>query len=211
MTETFEKPALSSRPPPGARPRSIIPPEHESWDAPEPPNKVDKSRVSPPDARRLPPIGEQISAIRRSHDRDEVAQLACRAATTVARCAVLLALRKDVLRGWDGWGGSLSKDGVRNLWIPTKSPSLFREALSSKSTRRAGGGHSTAADALFRAAVSSRGGELVLCPIVAGGRVVAVLAADDVSFGDAGVERLETLARAVGEAFERIIVDTKNR
>ena len=46
-------------------------------------------------------------------------------------------------------------------------------------------------------------------PIGVGGKVVAVLAADDVTFGPLGVERIEILARAVGEAFERIIVQRK--
>jgi hypothetical protein len=149
-----------------------------------------------------------MAAIRRSNDRDEIVQLACRAAAMVARSAVLLALRKDVLRGWDGWGGTLSRDVVRNLWVPTKSPSVFREVLQSKFAHRGPPGHS-AADALFRAAVGSRGGEMVVSPIVVGGRAIAVLAADDIRFGDAGLERIETLARAIAEAFERIIVDAK--
>ena len=72
------------------------------------------------------------------------------------------------------------------------------------------GAHGTsAADGLFRAALGSRGGEVALMPVLVGGKLVAILAASEVRFGAAGVERVETLARAVSEALTRIIVEAK--
>ncbi len=213
---------LRSAPPTGSRssapPRSIIPPEHERWDVDgeaRPENKIDPSTLrqvapSPRRSERPSPIGGTLAGIRVSRERDEVVELACRGALTVCRSVVLLALKRGVLKGWDGAGAGLTRDAVRNVWIPTNSPSMFREVVA-RSEPYAGPHGTSAADGLFRAAVGSRGGECVLMPIGVGGKVVAVLAADDVRFGREGRERLEILARAVGEAFERIIVQSKRR
>jgi hypothetical protein len=201
--------------PPAAPPRSIIPPEHERWDLDDAPeNKVDPDklrRIAPRRPSRPPrpaPIGGTLSAIRASRDRDEVVELACRAALTVSRAAVLLARRKNVLKGVDGAGVGLSRDAVRNLWIPTSSPSMFRDVISRGEPYQGSPGTS-AADGLFRAALGSRGGTVALQPVAVGTKVVAVLAADDLRYADEGLERLEVLAKAVGEAFERIIVASK--
>lgn len=238
IPKSFEKPASDAPPareavrwggaadaPPSPRPRasapgparSIIPPEHASWeiDLGAPENKVDPQKLRgwtsrPHRPPRPAPIGGTLAAIRASRDRDEVVELACRGALTVSRATVLLALRKGVLKGWDGAGPGVSRDAVRNLWIPTNSPSMFRVVV----TRREPyvGPHGTsAADGLFRAALGSRGGSVVLMPVAVTGKVVAVLAADDVRFEREGVERIEILARAVGEALERIIVESKKR
>jgi hypothetical protein len=200
-----------SQPPP--KPVSLIPPEHASWTPSGPDTKVDPSKVrtitAPPKRSvRPPPIGGTLAAIKQSRDRDEVVTLACKGALTVCRTALLLALKKGVLKGWDGAGGTLTRDVVRNLWIPTKSPSMFRDVVGKREPYMGAHG-TTAADGLFRAAVGSRGADVVLQPVAVGGKVVAVLAADDVGFDREGRERIEVLARAVGEAFERIIVAGK--
>lgn len=213
--------AAPAPPPPArpvAQPRSIIPPEHASWDvdAPDPPeNKVDPAKlrtIAPPERRspRPSPIGGTLAAVRASRERDEAVELACRGALTVCRAAVLLALRKGVLKGWDGAGADLRRDVVRNLWIPTNSPSAFREVVA-HAEPYAGPHGTSAADGLFRAAVGSRGGTVVLMPVSVGGKVIAVLGADDVRYERVGVERIEILAHAIGEAFERIIVESKKR
>lgn len=202
----------SSRPAAGAK--SIIPPEHASWDLEAPENKIDPEKLRrlasriPTRASQPASIGGSLSAMRASRDRDEVVELACHGALTVSRAAVLLALRKGVLKGWDGAGAGLSRDAVRNLWLPTSSPSMFRDVMQTGEPY-VGAPGTSAADGLFRAAIGGRGGVVVLMPIGVGGKVVAVLAADDVTFGPLGVERIEILARAVGEAFERIIVQRK--
>lgn len=207
-------------PAPPAPKRSIIPPEHERWDldGPASPPSVgrgpgapgrERPPAEPPPRRGKPgPIGGTLSAIRASHDRDEVVSLACQGALTVARASVLLALRKGVLKGVEGAGSGLSRDAVRNLWIPTSSPSMFRRVVSRALPYRGAPG-TTAADGLFRAALGNRGGEVAIQPVGVGGKVVAALAVDDLRFGDVGAERLEVLAKAVGEAFERIIVARK--
>lgn len=230
ITKSFEKPSASEieaerrRAADEHRPsvrsaapeaRSIIPPDHARWDVDAPANKVDAAKLrtlsSPPRrGTRPPPAGGTLAAIRASRDRDEVAQLACRGALAVAGAAILLALRKTVLKGWDGAGRGLTRDAVRNLWIPTNSPSMFREVVA-RAEPYEGPHRTSAADGLFRAAVMSRGGVVSIQPITIAGKTVAVLAADDVAYEREGRERIEILARAVAEAFERIIVESKLR
>jgi hypothetical protein len=233
VTRSFERPSEVAAPAPTTpeRPpaKSIIPREHDRWDlddgpptatwqpgatAAPPHAKVDSKalRTLPAPARpaRPSPLGGTLAGLRASHSRDEVVRLACSAALTVSRVVVLLAVRKGLLQGWDGAGPGLSRDAVRNLWIPTSSASMFREVVR-HGERFVGAYGTTAADGVFRAAVGSRGGRAVLQPIVVGDRVVAVLACDDVGFEQAGVERLEILARAVGDAFERLVRESRRR
>lgn len=201
----------------GGRPlNSIIPPEHERWDLDAPENRVDadkiEKRFSPPRRSRParpPEVGRTLASMRATTDRDEVVRLACDAAAGVCRAAVLLTLRKTVLKGWAGAGDNVSPTAIRNLWIPTSSPSMFRDVVQRVAPYRGPPGN-TAADGLFRAALGSRGGEIVLQPVLVSGRLVGVLAADDLAFGTAGAERIEQLARAVGEALERIILAKKS-
>ncbi|MCB9600847.1 MAG: hypothetical protein H6720_10920 [Sandaracinus sp.] len=186
-------------------PRSILSDHEASWSdlvAPDP-----KATTSSANQRALPEIGGTLAALRASRDRDAIVRLACEAASSVARTTVFLALRKGVLRGWEGVG-QVSADALRNLWIPASSPSVFQKVLERGEPHRGPHG-TTAADKLFRAATGSRGGTLVVEPIRVGDRIVAVLCADDPRHGQAGLERLETLAHAVGAALERLIVETK--
>ncbi len=200
------------------RVKTIIPEDHDSWELTAPENRIDASKLdrmrdrTPRPERRaapaLPEIGAALSAIRGATDRDEVVRIGCEAALGVCRASVLLALRKTVLKGWAGAGAGVTQDAVRNLWIPTNTPSVFRDVVREREPYRGPSGTS-AADGLFRAATGSRGGEMMLHPVVVGGKLVAVLAADDLSFGDRGARRVEELAKAMGEALERVLVQRK--
>ena len=123
---------------------------------------------------------------------------------SVARSAVFFALRKGVLKGWDGAGPGIRRDSVRNLWIPTSSPSTFKKVLDTK--LGSVGPYGTAiADGLFKAAVGSRGGDVMAQPIVVSGKVVGMLVVDDLRPGPLGSHRVELLVQTVVEAFVRII------
>ncbi len=145
ITDSFERPAeragqtREEPPAPKAPPqkKSIIPIEHQRWDldapieAPVPKTETNKADASvmrmidasaPKRPARPSPIGGTLAALRGSNQRDEVVELACHGALTVCRAAVLLALRKGVLKGLDGAGPGISKDAVANIWIPTSGP-----------------------------------------------------------------------------------------
>lgn len=206
------------------RPSEPAAPE-ERWDLPSPPPAIEaRSPSNPPRARdtganklgaraaaELPTlkaapgeIGSVLAAIRGAEDRDLVVKLACEGSTSVARTAVFFALRKGVLKGWDGAGPGIRRDSVRNLWIPTSSPSTFKKVLDTRQGHVGPYGTSIA-DGLFRAAVGSRGGDLMIQPVLVGGKPVGFLCADDLRPGPIGAHRVEVLAQAVADAFVRII------
>lgn len=152
--------------------------------------------------------GPILSGLRATTDRDEAVRLACEGALPACRCVVFLALKKDVLQGREARGGGVSREAVRNLWIPTTSASIFRDAVT-RGIAHAGPYGTTSADGIYRAAIGSRGGDVVVQPILVSGKPVGVLCADDVRFGPRGEKRVELVARALGEALERIIVSGK--
>ncbi len=198
--------------PPATAPRSIIPPEEATWGdlaaAPVRTKGGPKKVRQESNERRLPDIGATLANIRAAATRDQVVALTCEGVLTVSRAAVFLALRKGVLRGWTGVGTGIAADAIRNLWLPASSPSMFKVVLESGAPHEGAYG-TTAADNLYRAATGSRGGRLSIQPVQVGGRVVALLCADEVAFAEAGYERIGVLAHAAGQAFKRLIVEQK--
>ncbi len=214
--------AAASIPPPTPTP-SIPPAEATSpgdrWDLPSSPPAAPKptrtrdaaNKLSSRASAELPTIkaapadiGAILQAMRGATDRDEVVRLACEGGTSVARAAVFFALRKGVLKGWDGAGPGVRRDSVRNLWIPTSSPSTFKKVLDTK-TGSLGPYGTSVADGLFRAAVGSRGGDFMVQPVVVAGKVVGMLCVDDLRPGPLGAHRVEVLTQTVGDSFVRII------
>ena len=187
-----------------------------SWDLPSP---------EPLDARRsmrgqfrptrpagvkttIPDVRAAMAAIRGARTRDDVVLAALDGALAVSRCAVFFALRKNVLKGWAGVGSGVSQDAARNLWIPTTTASLFQRVVESGNAYLGPYG-SAIADGIFRAAVGSRGGDVALQPIRVGGKIVGVLACDDVRRGMLGLARIEQIVLAVEDAFGRLIAEHK--
>lgn len=227
MAPSVDAPSL----PPAATAPSTAPPPTPSiaaidatspgdrWDlpssppaAPKPPRTRDAAnKLSSRASAELPTIkaapadiGAILQAMRGATDRDEVVRLACEGGTSVARAAVFFALRKGVLKGWDGAGPGVRRDSVRNLWIPTSSPSTFKKVLDTK-TGSLGPYGTSVADGLFRAAVGSRGGDFMVQPVVVAGKVVGMLCVDDLRPGPLGAHRVEVLTQTVGDSFVRII------
>lgn len=160
----------------------------------------------PPGA--LPDVGPSLATIRSAPTRDEAVRLACEAALPACRCVVFLALKRDVLQGREAVGGGVSREAVYNLWIPVTSASVFRDAITS-GTAHFGPYGTTAADGIYKAAIGTTGGDALVQPVLVAGKPVAVLCGDDMRYGTRGRQRLEALAAALGEAFERLIVSHK--
>ena len=188
----------------------------DSWDLPN---------AEPLDARRsmraqvrpsrplgvkttIPDVRTAMVAIRAARTRDDVVLAALDGSLAVSRCAVFFALRKNVLKGWAGVGSGVSPDAARNLWIPTTTASLFQRVVESGNAYLGPYG-SAIADGIFRAAVGSRGGDVALQPIRVGGKIVGVLACDDVRRGMLGLARIEQIVLAVEDAFGRLIAEHK--
>jgi len=161
-----------------------------------------------PPAGSLPDVGPVLAAIRGAASRDEAVRLACEGALPACRSVVFLALKRDVLQGRDAVGGGVSREAIYNLWIPVTSASVFREAITS-GTAHFGAYGTTAADGIYKAAIGSIGGDALVQPVVVAGKPVAVLCGDDLRYGSRGRQRVEALALALGDAFERLIVSKK--
>lgn len=215
--------AITSEAPASQPPTEPRPTPDERWDVPPAtpvraaaaPAARNTNKLSSRAARELvsvkAPLGDVrgvLASIRQANDRDDVVRLGLDGALSVSRSAVFFALRKGLLKGWDGIGSGVTQDSARNLWIPTSTASLFQRVVES-GVGYFGPYGNAIADGLFRAAVGSRGGDLALLPIKVSGKVVGLLACDDVRAGPQGQQRLELLATAIEEAFGRIIVKQK--
>lgn len=139
-----------------------------------------------------------------STDRDVVVRLACLGVASVAKVAVFLARHGDILKGWDGIGAGISRDTIRNLWLPMSSPSQFRDVVIHAQSYSGSPGKS-AVDVLFQIAIGSLAKEVVILPISLYGRVIALLFAEDVSYGETGYQRLNDIADKVVSTFEQIV------
>jgi hypothetical protein len=208
-----EAPASALEPHPTADERWDVPPSPPR--RPAAPSAARANKLGSRAARELvsvkAPLGDVrgvLASIRQASDRDEVVRLGLDGALSVSRSAVFFALRKGLLKGWDGIGSGVTQDSARNLWIPTSTASLFQRVVES-GVGYFGPYGNAIADGLFRAAVGSRGGDLALLPVKVSGKVVGMLACDDVRAGPQGQQRLELLATAIEEAFGRIIVKQK--
>jgi hypothetical protein len=153
-------------------------------------------------------FGGLLVTIRQSHDRDEIVEVACEAFARFGRAVVFLALARGILKGRHAIGVGLTRDAIRNLWIPATSPSTFKAALDAKEPWRGPHGP-TAADQVFRAAIGSRGRELALWPIVVAGKAVALVAVDDPADPEFAQELFDSIAASLGDAFQRIILTEK--
>jgi hypothetical protein len=177
-------------------------------------SRRDETPQSSPQRSSMPapvPVSEskleaRLHEITQATSRDEVARLACVACLTAAQGAAFLALRKGVFRGWDGAGDEVTSAGIRSLWVPASNPSVLNEVLHTGRTFRGAYGQ-TAADHLFRAALGSRGRDVVIVPVLVGTRMVGALCANDPAPDASSLERI---AKAMGEAFERLIVSQKS-
>jgi hypothetical protein len=154
-------------------------------------------------------LGSVLASLRGSRTRDDALRLACEGVLPVCRAAVFLVLQKGILRGRHAFGPGLTKQAIENLWIPTTSRSMFNRAVETGQPY-VGPHGSSSADAVFRAAIGSRGAEIVLMPVVLSGRTIAVLALDEPEDVDAAFERAEVVAQATGDALRRIIVSGKS-
>jgi len=211
---------------PAVRHSSKPPAADDSWDdlprdadgasrggGPDPSGKLTvaaRRSVRPAPPPSAPPAGmaDALAAIRAATTRDDVVALACDAALSAGRCAVFLALRRGILRGWEGRGAGLTRDAIRNLWIPATSPSRMRDVLEQQ-VAYVGPHGPSAADNIFKAATSNRGGDVLLQPVIVAGTVVGLLCVDDLAPAELSRDRAEVLGIAIADAFKRIIVAGK--
>jgi hypothetical protein len=166
------------------------------------------ARPAPPPGQVPPDLGVVLATLRATKNRDEACRLACDGVVGLGRVALLLVLKKGVLEGREAAGHDLSREAVRNLWIPATSRSQLARVVESGEPYLGPHGD-TSADLVFRAAVGNRGGDVLLMPIVLSGHTIAVLCIDGPEERNTAVERAEVVGKALADALKRIIVSGK--
>lgn len=152
-------------------------------------------------------IEPDLSELGRVTTRDEVVRAGCEACLATADGAAFLALRKGVFRGWHGVGENITSASIRSLWVPATNPSVLNDVAHSGETFRGPHGQ-TAADQLLRAALGSQGREVLIAPVLIGTRMCGLLCASDPGPDSAPIE---SVAEAMGRAFQRLIASRKSQ
>ncbi|MEO8841375.1 MAG: hypothetical protein ABI591_32055 [Kofleriaceae bacterium] len=171
---------------------------------------VDPPPQAPAEERDSDNLADAAKAIRRSPDRDRVAELVIDALVRFAPCAdaaMLFVIRGGSATGWKYFCRSGADQP--ELAVPMDEPGLVPRAVASAMTVRGKPGELAALDArLLSELEPSADGEpreLAVVPIAIAGKVMCLLAV--ATTRDAQIGSIETIATAAGTAFARLMRD----
>jgi hypothetical protein len=152
-----------------------------------------------------------LTELRAATDRDSSARIAVRGLLAVAERAAFFVVKRGVVQGWEGatlegiGAAGLSREALRNLWIPVTSPSVFRR-VSEAGALFTGALSDSTADSILAAALGGRPAQVLLAPITVRTHLVGFLYADGFAEPRAASQRAEALVAAMAEALERWLV-----
>jgi hypothetical protein len=169
-----------------------------------PTRRSPEPEIVQPDPPRRRTEGELIAAIDQTGDRDQIVGLALEYLRRFAGRAVFFVVKSSEIRGFDIVGELTSRDAIRSFWIPTASPSTLRTVVSERRIHFGSLG-SAPADAVLAAALGGRPERSMIVPVTIRDRVVGLLFADRLDIDSPPWNRLERLAKAVGENLGRLI------
>lgn len=156
---------------------------------------------------------QPLTELRAASDRDQVARICVNALTALAERAAFFVVKKGVIQGWDGSSAhsslaGISKEALRNLWIPQTTRSVFRLAIESKGIY-AGKLSDSSADSILAAALGGRPTDVIVSVIEVRSRVVGFLYADPFADSEELALRMEELSAAAAEALERWLLEVR--
>lgn len=149
-------------------------------------------------------LGEATRAIRRSTDRDRVADLVCETLFRFMQscdAAQLLILRGEAALAWKGFsraGGSLPE-----IAVPLDQPGLIPRVIERNATCRMPSADLGPIDQLLLVSLGAQSGDLVIVPVSISNAVICVIAL--AAHRDAQVHTAESVAAAAGAAFARLM------
>jgi hypothetical protein len=153
----------------------------------------------------IPPFadaGAFLAAIKTAQDRDAVVGLVLLGVRAVARKVGILVVRRDTLAGWSCTPEFGDESAFRQVRVPLNTPSLLTTVM--------GGGlylgpliGPVAAPVLNVMKSSSR--DVAIASVRLNGRAALVVIADELGDTLLGTKRIEELARAAGDALERVV------
>jgi hypothetical protein len=162
------------------------------------------SSATPVASRRT--LDDTLGALARAATRDEASDLMMRFAHGRWVAALLLAIKEGAALGHRGHGTQLSAEAVQAVALPLSAPSIVKLAHD----------HRRLAAEVPQGAIQDRLLRLLgqpraplAMPVLIAGRVGCVLAVGDALGGGEPAQDLERLASALGEAYSRILRDTR--
>jgi hypothetical protein len=179
--------------------------------APVPPDADRRSRSQPAAPVLLPiSFAEAQSELQKIEDRDGVARVVMRFASTKFKRALLLTLQGQVAVGWEGAGEGLTGARAKRIAVPLGGKSPFTLVRDSRS-HFLGPLRRDANIAAFFRLLGGPAQTSILMPILAGGRVVNILYCDSgpnvPTTPDIG--ELLILSQKVGRSYEAMIARRK--
>ena len=151
-----------------------------------------------------PTINDATRAIRRSHDRDRVAELVCE---TLFRfmppcdAAQMLVVRGDAAIGWRGY--SRAGAPLPEIAVPLDQPGIIPRVIERCETCRLALSDLGPIDQLLLDSLGAQSGDLVVVPVAISNRVICVIAM--ATGPDSSTATAESVAAAAGAAFARLM------
>lgn len=164
------------------------------------------SRLGEPGRARSITLGEVTRAIRRSPDRETIAELAIEAVAQFlpsAEAAMLLIVRGGVAIATAGY--SRSTDSLPEVAVPLSEPGLIPMVIKRNVVARATSRDLGAVDYVLLSTLAVPDGDLVVVPISTGGVVVGVIAL--ATEREAPLDSADSITAAAGAAFARLMRD----
>jgi hypothetical protein len=170
--------------------------------------KVASTPTGGVEERESDSLGDAAKAIRRSADRDRVAELVIDALVRfapTADAAMLFVIRGGSATGWKYF--CRSGADKPELAVPMDQPGLVPKAVENGMTVRGRAGDLGTIDARLLAELEPEPGdrELAIVPIAIAGKVMCLLAV--AMSADSAVGPIETIATSAGTAFARLMRD----
>jgi hypothetical protein len=151
-------------------------------------------------------LGEATRAIRRSTDRDRVAELVIDTIFRFAiscEAAMLLVVRGEAAISWKGF--CRSGAAMSELAVPLDQPGLIPRVVQRNATLRSPASDLGSIDQLLMVSLAQENGDLVVVPVSIGGQVMCVIVM--ATAPNAQISSAESVAVAAGAAFARLMRD----
>jgi hypothetical protein len=162
---------------------------------------------APPPAGPAPepePVSAVVEKMQRAHDRDRILALLISGVEAVARCAVVLAVRREAIVGWAA-SRSIEDASLRSLRIPISMRTALNEGLEHPGVRHVrlpdDEVHAPLA-ALLRVA---HGSYVAVAAVRVDEKPAAVVVAADLVDPIQAMSRMADLAPAAGESLARLL------
>ncbi|MBK9263414.1 MAG: hypothetical protein IPM54_26870 [Polyangiaceae bacterium] len=187
--------AVTPVPPPAAEPTFN---ENDFDDVPQRATLVE---FPPPTS--MVDVKATISALASVTNRDAIVDLAFRCMSLFAHRVALFTAKRDAFHGWMCNEAFGSPEALRKVVIPNDQPSIMATAMAT--SIYLGPIPKTRAHEALLAVMGTSSRDVAVATVRVGGKVAAMLVADELRDTLSGTRRMDELARAMGDALTRLV------